>query len=1346
MKNISVVLVFLLFLPLAMSGQSYKLFTSDRELSSSLINYIFQDRNGMIWVATEDGLNRYDGVKFTIYKHKKNDIHSLCNNYVRTLFEDSKGRLFIGTLNGFQLYDPATDTFSEPAKWSDGTIFNSNIVSVIEKKNGELWISGNFTCKVKVIDGSIIMIKQHLPIRTTSTDYIMEDQYHNCWLMSGERGLYRIDAHHKMYHYSFNERGGIINNICQNKQGEIFISTVGRGIYRYDVKSNSFLPILLNGRQDLPVKTLYIDRHNQLFVGTDGCGADIFNRNTGQLNEYRFDNLYFDDTTAKVHSILRDNANNIWLAIYQKGVMMIPSQNNMFKYIGYKSINKNIIGSKCITSLLKDRNGILWVGTDNDGIYGISGENKQKAHFVHSSNPSSVPSNVFGLYEDSKSNLWFGSYSNGMGKLDRSSGRCSYIPIKNQYGNLVQHVYDFAEDKSGRLWIATMGDGLFYYDLSTNQLKTNNIINKAMTSWTCCLYYSKSSNKLFVGTYDGAFCIDLYSKKLSILKLLPRTIILSIREDNKGNIWFGCSNGLVRWNPKARNIRLFDQRDGLPSDAIYAIQKDDENNLWISTNAGVSQLNLTTQKFINYYVSDGLQGNEFSKNASFKDAQGNIWFGGIYGVTYFNPKEITTPARKWHVRITDFYLNNSPVRKGSLSGGSEIIDEAVYDAHDFYLSHSDNAFTIEFSTTELNNPGRILYLYSMNDGPWVTLPKGINRVSFSNLSPGTYRFKVKAKDYTIDSEIKEIVIHISPAWWASWWAKLIYTLLILGLLRLIILQVRQRYRTKQEMLQHIHAEQLNEAKLQFFINISHEIRTPMSLIISPLQKLIASDGDNARQKSYHMIYRNAERILRLINQLMDIRKIDKGQMSLNFRETEIVGFIDDLCETFAQESTQKNIELRFHHDALDHLQVWVDPANFDKIVLNILSNAFKFTPNGGNVNIYLSTGEKSAEAGPLNHYAEIIIADSGIGIDDSEKTHIFERFYQIRNNQNNSNIGTGIGLHLTRSLVELHHGEILVDNNPEGPGTRFTIRIPLGNKHLSPEEIDHTDNKPQIIELPAEETPITVSAPEEEEKVRSKSKNRVLVVEDDEEIRRYICQELSSDYHTMESSNGKEALAMIFKRIPDLVISDVMMPEMDGMTLCRKIKQNVNLNHIPVILLTAKTREEDNIEGLETGADAYLTKPFNIDILQKTVENLIRSRAMLRNTFSGKQLQEDKLEKIEAKSPDDKLMERIMKVINANLSNPDLTVEMITTEVGISRVHLHRKLKELTNQTTRDFIRNARLKQAAILLSEKKYSIVEVAELTGFNNPNNFSTAFKDLYGMPPSKYMEEHLSKENQE
>ena len=555
-------------------------------------------------------------------------------------------------------------------------------------------------------------------------------------------------------------------------------------------------------------------------------------------------------------------------------------------------------------------------------------------------------------------------------------------------------------------------------------------------------------------------------------------------------------------------------------------------------------------------------------------------------------------------------------------------------------------------------------------------------------------------------------------------------------------------RHRREIMKREHAEQLNEAKLQFFINISHEIRTPMTLIINPLEKLLAEKKGGEVQKTYLMIYRNAQRILRLINQLMDIRKLDKGQMFMKFRETDMVGFIDDVMLTFDYMARKKKIHFSFEH-AMPQLKVWVDMNNFDKILMNIFSNAFKYTPEQGEITVSLSTGRDATRRDPLKEYFEITVTDSGIGLDREKIERIFERFYQIDNDVTKSNFGTGIGLHLSRSLVELHHGIIFAENREDAPGSRFVIRIPLGSAHLRTDELEDVEAliTPHAVLVKPEKTDLEEVFEEEEGeedeegKKTGKAKNRmrILIVEDEEEILSYLKEELEGDYRIMTRKNGREAYDTILADTPDLVISDIMMPEMDGLSLCRKIKQNTNVNHVPVILLTAKSKPEDTMEGMATGADAYMVKPFNTELLKSTIANLLANRKLLKSKFSGAQQQEDKVQKLSMKSADEILMSKIMKVINENLSNPDLNVEMLAANVGLSRVHVHRKLKELTNLSARDFIKNIRLQQAAALLKEKKLTVSEVAYATGYTNLSHFSSSFKEVHGMSPKEYMLAH-------
>lgn len=1359
----------LLFFAIGGYAQPEKLFTVDRELSNSNINQIYQAKNGVIWIATEDGLNRYDGAKFSVYKHEEGMNSSLIDNNVRTIYEDSKGHFLIGTQRGLQLYDPATELFKEiPILYQTGTNMNAHISMILERKNGDLLIgtAGHGIYSLCLDEPEPVITEIQL-VPNFFIKYIFEDEAENLWVSTEGKGVYRIDTSGQVHQYFTGKENAwnIVTNICEDEKGRIYASSISKGMFIYDPIEDSFKPIPYPAHPHLPINTLHVTGQGKIYIGTIGYGIKVYDTYTQQIKESDFSFTTFDFNKADVYAIMEDKADNLWLGINTKGVMLLPATTNQFKYMGHKSVTTNQIGSNCIKSVYKDKEGTLWLGTANDGIYGLKDKNRPTVHFEHKDNGQSVPSTIVNIHQTPDGRIWLASPLEGVAEMNPETGICRYYKLQDRNQNDVRNISYLTSDKDGeRLWIGTMGGGLFYMDLKTGNIsrcgsfesgkeyqENSNVLHNG---WIASLLYTRN-HKLYIGTYDGLGCLDIkamsFTSTFGKNRLFSGSIIQTLFEDEKGDIWAGTPKGLLHIDGQNGTYKTYTTRDGLPNNTICSIQGNSENGLWISTNYGITNLNLQTSNFINYYAGNGLQGNEFSKNAACTDENGYLIFGGINGITYFQPSKITMEVKTPEVRIADFYIHNQAVKKGTKSGRYPIINTSLQDAKQFRLCYKDNSFSIEFTAMEFYNPERITYLYSMNGATWTALSPGVNRVSFSDLAPGTYHFRIKAKNYTVYSEEKEITIEIDPAWWVSGWAKLIYTILLLGIISFIIMQIRHRYYTRQQMLQHIHAEQINEAKLQFFINISHEIRTPMSLIISPLQQLMAKDKDAECRKLYATIQRNAERILQLVNQLMDIRKIDKGQMSLTFRKTEIVSFIQDILITFDQQIKAKKLEMSFQTSAPE-IDVWIDANNFDKIIFNLLSNACKFTPEKGQVEVSIDTGEDDAlpASAPLRHYMELTVADSGIGIAPAEREHIFERFYQIRNSSNNSNIGTGIGLHLTRSLVELHSGNIRVEDNGEGEtGSRFIIRLPLGHAHLKKEEIEENTNS-NIPAEPAEtnymQTTLPYPCDDEEDtdcKVRARSRRHVLVVEDDEEIRRYICRELSNDFYMTECSNGKEALAAILKQTPDLVISDVMMPEMDGLTLCRKIRQNVNINYLPVILLTARTREEDNLEGLETGADAYLMKPFSIELLRKTVLSLIRRREQLRNTFSGRQNQEEQISTPEIKSPDDRLMERVMRVINENLSNPALTVEMISSEVGISRVHLHRKLKELTNQTTQHLIRNVRLKQAASLLAEKKHSITEVATLTGFTHPTYFATAFREMYGMSPTEYMERHVGQD---
>jgi signal transduction histidine kinase/ligand-binding sensor domain-containing protein/CheY-like chemotaxis protein len=1342
-------------------SQTGKYFSVDEELSSSMVHDVFQDHYGLIWIATEDGLNRYDASKFTIYKKNEKKSGAVLSNFSHFVFEDSQKNLLIGFGNGLQQYDYAADAFRKISLVSEGgDSLNAFVTSAIELHTGETIIGtsghGLFTISQEGDSFYANQISNLIP--SFLITHLYEDSDQNFWVITQDEGLFCLTKQNDLLNFFPIKENPEINitSICEDSSGNLYVGSTKKGLFEYNRVLKTFEAISSDKGSYLPINTLHLIQSGDILIGTEGEGLKVFDPASKHISEGGFYALTFNFSKSKVTSILEDRSGNIWLGIYQKGVVMLPASSNNFKYIGPKSIKSNIIGSCSITSLFKDSNNFLWVGTDGDGIYKLNPNGEQKAHFRDSSRSKNVPATIMTIFQDSENNLWLGSYDKGLVRMDPETGHCEMMNHHlNSATNRITPIFSITEDQYKNLWIGTLGSGLYSLDLNTGKTRryetlsgTNNQMesDRLHNRWINTLTVS-TDRKLYIGTVDGLGCLDLKSNSFistfSNNHILPGLVISTLYEDKAGVLWVGTSQGLVNIKPGSEQITSFTAQDGLPSNVICAMTEDTLNNLWISTNYGISKMNKETGDFVNYYAYDGLQGNEFNMRSVYSNKRDQIMFGGLNGITHFNPFDIKDEGKKLNVYFTGFYIHDQPVSKGMKSGHYEIVTLPVMEAKEFHLNHKDNSFTIEFSALEFSIPERIVYMYKVGDSDdWITMRPGTNNVTFNNLTPGEYNFRVRGRDYNTYSYERGISIIIHPPWFLSNWAKIIYFLIFSAIVLFVIQQIRQRHRTKKRMQEHIQAKQVNEEKLQFFINIAHEIRTPMTLIINPLKKLIRTDGDKERQKSYATINRSSERILHLINQLMDIQKIDKKQMFLKFHEIELVKYLKDLCLIFDEQANHKHIDLVFLHE-MNYLNVWIDPDNFDKVVLNILSNALKFTPEKGAINIELLTGFDRKED-EIQDYVQIAISDSGIGVQDHEKEKIFECFYQTSEGRKIIKEGTGIGLHLTNSIVQLHHGNIWVEDNKDGPGARFVVRLPLGNKHLQADEIPGDEsfilNKEHILQL----LDVTFDVVDKI-KTKPKTKDKILLVDDNQEILDYISNELSQDYQITTCADGNQALKFALKNLPDLIVSDVVMPEMDGVTLCQKIKQNVNINHIPIVLLTGRSREEDNMEGLGIGADAYLTKPFNIEVLKKVVQNILLNRKILKNSYSGNQQQNGKIKDVILKSPDEILLNKALDIVNRNIGNPALNVEMLCHEIGISRVHLHRKLKELTNQSTRDLIRNIRLHQAANLLGgDKHMNVSEVAYAVGFTSTAHFSSAFKEFYGEPPSVYMEVHTNNQS--
>ncbi|MBP6609566.1 MAG: response regulator [Paludibacter sp.] len=1355
MKSFTIIVCALLVQNFLFS-QTDKIFTVDNALSSSLINAIYQDSHYYLWIATEDGLNKYDGNKFIVYRNIKGNNNSLKNNYVRSLYEDSKGRFWIGCVNGIMLYDRGTDSFTEVPLFNKKKIMETHVSSIIETKAGDIIIS---TSNDAVLRFDSATSSFHVDLKLLPrlcSHYIVsvfEDSNQNLWIASADNGVNRYNHKtNKIDLFKAPESLGNnqISSINQDVDGNIFIGTLAGGLFMLKPGAVSFVPVPYNGAFTLPIKSLFVDSNNRLLIGTDGQGVKVFNKQRFSIEDFEIQTAAFNFSTTKVHSIMTDRAGNLWFGLFQKGLYLKPKQSNSFNYIGNKSYRNNLIGDNCVMSVFKDLNQALWIGTDHDGLYKVEKSGLAK-HFPIKSNTGLILTTIMSIVDQDVHSLWLGSYLDGLMLFNKNTGIttrfANNLAVTKPSSNRVISICKISENV---LWVGTNGSGIQQFDIVSKkfvrQLTSDDSgRNKLINNWINCIIKDRNGY-IWVGSYGGVNKINLTTGKIQTYireeGFLLSNIVYSIAVDNNEIMWFGTSDGLTRFDPKTEKSTHYTASNGLSSNVIRSIAVDENENLWLGTNLGLSKFEINSEKFSNYYSFDGLQSNEFTLGAVSKANTGELIFGGVGGVSTFFPSSINYKNDSLRTYLTSINIVDKVVVMGMKSGRHNIIDKSVNNVDRINLSYNDNIFSLEFSTFKFGLSERVYYKYKLEglNAGWMSTELGVSKITFNNLDYGTYTLKVRAVLNENVSPEKVIFIHIYPPWYLTNIAKFIYFVLLLLVFYFIYKFVSERINHKHELMRREHIEQLNESKLQFFINISHEIRTPMTLILSPLEKLISDNDNPEKQQSYQLMYRNAQRILRLINQLLDLRKIDKGQLFVKMQEVNLVEFIADVMKTFEYQSKKRNIRFTLTHK-IKQEAAWIDYNNFDKILVNLLSNAFKFTPENGEISIRLTQLENKNTLGSLKDYFEIIVADNGPGIDEDKLDKVFERFYQIDHVQNNFNFGTGIGLHLTRILVDMHHGTIYARNKTEGEGTEFVVHIPVGRAHLQPNELANSDSLKDVANVKRPElNSIDESMPVfQPMKRKSKSKPTILLVDDEPEIRQYLSQNLADKYLITQAANGREALDMILIEKPDLVISDVMMPEMDGIQLCKKIKSNTNVKHIPVILLTAKTSDDDKAEGYDIGADAYIGKPFNISLLKKRVANILENRDRLEPKMADTKENKELINQVVLKSSDQIIVEKVIAIINKNIDNPELNVEMLAEGIGFSRVHMHRKLKELTNMSARDYIRSIRMKQAENLILGQKLCVSEVAYALGFNNLSHFSTTFRDFYGMSPTDFVKQN-------
>lgn len=1319
--KIKLLLTILLFcLTSSVFAKKSKLYSCD-DLTCNLITDIIQDSRGFVWVATEYGLNKFDGMHFVKYLHNDKDKTSLGGNFVQCLYQDSKKNLWVGLSSGIQRYSPENDSF-QTINFDDG--LTPFITEITEMSNGEIWIttSGRGVFVLNKENNRLIRLNEISKISSSFIGSIYEDNKHQVWIGTDARGVFCFDLKTRKFKKKYNGPDlslSKITDIIQDRKGNLYIGN-STNVKVLDKKTDQFYPLIYNGKQTLSISDMVLAKNGNILIGTDGQGLKYIDATTRFINNYNHTFNIYDFSAAKISKIFEDRDSNIWLGCYYRGVLMLSNEHTQFNFWNFKKESNKITGA--VKSICKDYQGYVWTCVENEGVYKFDSNGKIIANF-----PQLKTAKV--IFEDSQKSLWVGT-SDGVGKMDKNTGVINYIPTLTN-----KPIKFLAEDKKLNLYISVLGDGFFQLNLISGKIKHYNSrnINRPegtfTNNWINTMLCDKSG-LLWLGHNKGVDCFDTKRGRFikpKITGMLTKNISLSLLEDKKGNIWVGTNKGLYAFNKKNQNLKKYDVENGLSNNVISGLAEDKEGNIWCSTFYGINHIKLKDGKIIKFYSGNGLRDNSYTNEAYFKDKEGIIYFGSNYGITSFLPENVTQINYDKKVVISNFYINGQSVNRASLSNGNQIIDTYLSNASKFVLSSKDNTFTVEFTTMDYINQENIYYEYRLSNlsKVWYSTLPGESRTTYNYLSPGDYVLEVRASKNGSFTPIRKYEITILSPWYSTTFAYFIYTLILCALFIVVVIYLRRKQN-----------EKINEEKLRNFINISHEIRSPMTMIISPIENLLKENFDTNTKATLLTIHKNANRILRLINQLLDVRKFDKGQMHIKCSETNLVEYISEVLKEFEYQSENRKIKLSLETNTTN-LPVWIDRNNFDKILHNLLSNSFKFTPDCGEITVILSSGNVNTKTGTIRNYAEIKILDSGIGLDKYKLDKIFDRFYQIDNDMSLTSLGAGIGLNLCKILVTLHHGRISATNRSDGQGSCFTIRIPLGKEHLHKNEIMDSEIHQRSLKQNYDYTEINQ---EKNKTIKRKTNLKVLVVDDDEYIREYLDQELGDTYKIILSSNGEEALNIIYSSVPDLIISDVVMPKMDGIDLLKKIKTNSNFSHIPVILLTSKIEHEDRIKGLEIGADAYIAKPFKTDELLVRINNLISNRKLLKGKYSGAQDQADKIKTVEFKSSNEILMERIMNFVNANISNTELNVEMLAQTVGLSRVQLHRKLKEMTDLPTAEFIRNLKLKQAASLLAEKKMNITQIAYAVGFTNQTHFSTAFKKFYGFSPTEYIE-HLN-----
>ena len=1332
----------LLFTSWIVSAQSYlfkHLEVSDG-LSNNSVNTIYKDRDGFMWFGTTAGLNRYDGYTFKVYQHAEDEPGSLPDNYITDIVEMPDGRFWINTARGYVLFDKERDCFI-----TDVTGFMKNLESwgvpeqVFVDREGNTWLSvAGEGCYCYKEGGKRLFfsyMEHSLPEYGVTQMAECSDGilliYNTGLLVCLDRSTLAVKWQSDEIKKYIPEGKKIELSLFVDRDNCIWAYSL-MGIWVYDCGTKSWrtdLTGIWSSRPDVIIHTVAQDIEGRIWVGKDYDGIDVLEKETGKVTSL----VAHDDNGRSlphntIYDLYADRDGIMWVGTYKKGVSYYSE--SIFKFNMYEWGDIT-----CIEQADENR---LWLGTNDHGIL-LWNRSTGKAEPFWRDAEGQLPNPVVSMLKSKDGKLWVGTFNGGLYCMNGSQIR-SY---KEGVGNALasNNVWALVEDDKGRIWIASLGGGLQCLEPVSGTFETYTSSNSALLENNVTSLCWVDNNTLFFGTANqGVGMMDMRTREIKKIQGQSGNVKLSndavnhVYKDSRGLVWIATREGLNVYDTRRHVFLDLSPVAEAKGNFIAAITEDQERNMWVSTSRKVIRVTVASDGKGSYLFDsraynseDGLQNCDFNQRSIKTLHNGIIAIGGLYGVNVFAPDHIRYNKMLPNVMFTGLSLFDEAVKVGQSYGGRVLIEKELNDVENVEFDYKQNIFSVSFASDNYNLPEKTQYMYKLEgfNNDWLTLPLGVHNVTFTNLAPGKYVLRVKAINSDGYVGIKEATLGIvvNPPFWMSWWAYLLYAVglvIVLFLARYRMLKrEREKFHLQQIENEVAKNEEINNMKFRFFTNVSHELRTPLTLIISPLEGMLKETTDELQSTRLQLMYRNAQRLLHLVNQLLDFRKGEMSTHQLSLSEGDIISYVHSVCNSFLLMADKKHIQFSFF-SGIDTFSMAFDADKVGKIVMNLLSNAFKFTPEGGRVTVMIEHVAGTPDM------LEIKIADTGIGISEVDKEHIFERFYQAGHKGVEETTGNGIGLSLVRDFVTLHEGEVKVFDNI-GTGSVFVIQFPV--KHVETQV-----QLPPETGIPAGEEEDKEIKEETREETERKDFPLLLIVDDNEDFRIFMRYSLELQYRVKLAVSGKEAWEMMQEELPDLVISDVMMPQMDGNELCRLIKQDKRTAHIPVILLTARQNTEAKLEGLQTGADDYVTKPFNMTILVLRIRKLIELSRYHRVTQG---MIDPAPSEIVITSLDEKLIEKAIKYVEDNMSRTELSVEELSRELGMSRVHLYKKLLQITGKTPIEFIRVIRLKRAAQLLRESQLHVSEVAFEVGFNNPKYFSRYFKDEFGVLPSVYQE---------